>query len=89
MGIDNKNKISFKFLHNIEKWVNESKDCWNVFKNKKDRYSRGPRVSDTRYLRDQREVTISKQQSEIEMRHLPRSQYMVMWAVDWFKRYGR
>jgi len=29
------------------------------------------------------------QQGEIEMRHHPRSQYMVMWAVDRFKRYAR
>jgi len=46
--------------------------------NKEERYSRVPRLSDTRY---QREMEICKQQSEIKMRHLP--------AVDRFKRYGR
>jgi len=43
-------------------------------KKKEERYSRVPRLSDTRYYR-------YKQQSEIKMRHLP--------AVDRFKRYGR
>jgi len=33
-------------------------------------------------------MEICKQQSELEMRHLPASQYMVMWAVERFKRYG-
>jgi len=44
-------------------------------KNKEERYSRVPRLS------DQREMEICKPQSEIKMRHLP--------AVDRFNRYGR
>jgi len=53
------------------------------FKNKEKRYSRVPRLSDTRYSakKDQREMEICKQQSEIKKRQLP--------AVDRFKRYGR
>jgi len=50
--------------------------------NKKEQYSQVPRPTDTRYtakgtkgkwsiLRDQREMKICEQQSEIVMRHLP------------------
>jgi len=34
-------------------------------------------------------MEICKQQSEIEMCQLPAISYMVIWAADGFKRYGR
>jgi len=46
--------------------------------NKEERYSRVPRLSDTRYSKGNGDM---QQQSEIKMRHQP--------AVDRFKRYGR
>jgi len=48
-------------------------------KKKEERYSRVPRLSDTHYSANGTKGKC-KQQSEIEMRHLP--------AVDRFKRYG-
>jgi len=59
--------------------------------NKEERYSRVARLSDTRYSakRDQGEMEICKQKSEMKCATYPRSQYMVMWAVGRFGRYTR
>jgi len=55
------------------------------------RNCRLPRLSDTRYSAKETKGKwrYAKQQNEIEMRHLTAISYMVMWAVDRFKRYGR
>jgi len=58
----------------------EKNKCFLVkLKKKEERYSRVPRLSDTHYSANGTKGKC-KQQSEIEMRHLP--------AVDRFKRYG-
>jgi len=46
--------------------------------NKEECFSRVPRLSDTRYSA-----------KETKPATYPRSQYMVIWAADRFKRYGR
>jgi len=51
----------------------------NLFKSKEERYSRVPRLSDTR-CSALAEMEICQHQNEIKIRHLP--------VVDRFKRYG-
>jgi len=60
-------------------------------KNKGECYSRVPQLSDTRYsakgTKGKRRYASSK--AILKCATYPRSQYMVMWAVDRFGRYGR
>jgi len=54
---------------------------------KEERHSRVPRLSDTRYSAKGTKGKWRYASSKARLIY-PRSQYMVMCAVDWFKRYG-
>jgi len=60
-------------------------------KNKGERYGRVPRLSDSRYSAKGTKGKWRYVNSKARMKcaTYPRSQYMVMWAVDRFRRYGR
>jgi len=59
--------------------------------NKGERYSQVPGLSDTRYLAkgNKGKWRYASSKSTLKCTTYPRSQYMVMWAVDRFKHYGR
>jgi len=60
-------------------------------KNKGERYSRVPRLSDARYSAKGTEGKwrYASSKARLKCATYTRSQYMVMWGVDRFRRYGR
>jgi len=67
---------------------NFSRKCKN---NKEERYSRVHRLSDTRYSAKgtKGKWRYASSKARLKCATYARSHYMVMWAVDRFKRYGR
>jgi len=59
--------------------------------NKEERYGRVSRLSDTRYSvkGTKGKWRYASSKARLKCATYPRSQYMVMWAVDKFRRYGR
>jgi len=63
----------------------------NILNNKGNRYSRVPRLSDTRYSAKgtKGKWRYASSKARLKCGNYPRSQYMVMRAVDRFRRNGR
>jgi len=62
-----------------------------LIKNKEERFSRVPRLSYTRYSAKgtKGKWRYASIKARLKCANYPRSQYMVMWAVDRLRRYGR